>query len=306
MDSLVSVNEKLISIDSDIAQLDENLIIKSDDFLLTKEDFEANRDKYLQLNTFVEKVEEWMSSVQPTNDVELKMMESISLTIESHYMKLEAARCNLATKRTSLAEKKKNLGNEEFKKGKFPAALVFYEQAIGFDAHNAIYYTNRALVYQKMNLWREALSDAEYAVSLDSEILKGHIILVKCQIKLELLLEVANSIDSASLEIQTRPELLEQKNIAAVAAKDVGNKFLKDGDVDDAIQYYSLAIRLDGLNHVFYSNRSAAFQLKKQWADAVADAEKVSEAVTSASVSSALQHYSIFISSSLRLYLTSI
>ena len=275
MDSLISVNEKLTSIESDIVTLEDCLKIDLDDCQRITEDLQQYRDKLLQLTTFVEKVAEWMSSVQPTNDVELNLRDSISLTAGSYSNRLEEVRIDLDMKRTSLAERRKNLGNEEFKKGKFPAALVLYEQAIGFDPLNAIYYTNRALVYQKMDMWRDALSDAECAVSLDSEILKGHIILIKCQIKLELLLEVADSIDSAPYDIQKRPELLEQKSLAAVAAKDVGNKFLKDGDVDDAIQYYSLAIRLDGQNHVFYSNRCAAYQLKKQWASAVADAEKV-------------------------------
>ena len=275
MDSLISVNEKLTSIESDIVTLEDCLTIESDDCQRTVEDFQQYRDKLLQLASFVDKVAEWMSSVQPTNDVELNLRDGISLTAESYSNRLEEVRIDLVIKRTSLAERKKNLGNEEFKKGKFPAALVLYEQAIGFDPLNAIYYTNRALVYQKMDMWREALADAECAVSLDSEILKGHIILIKCQIKLELLLEVADSIDSAPVDTQQRPELLEQKGFAALAAKDIGNKFLKDGDVDDAIQYYSLAIRLDGQNHVFYSNRCASYQLKKQWASAVADAEKV-------------------------------
>jgi tetratricopeptide (TPR) repeat protein len=81
-----------------------------------------------------------------------------------------------------LAEKKKNLGNEQFKLGKFPAALALYEEAISYDPSNAVFYTNRALVLQKMDKWVDALADAEFAVSLDCEMLKGHVILIKCQV----------------------------------------------------------------------------------------------------------------------------
>ena len=86
------------------------------------------------------------------------------------------------TRRIAQAEKTKNSGNEDFKKGNFAAALEMYKNAIDYDPSNAVYYTNRALVLQKMDDWIGALSDAEYAVSLDSGMLKGHIILMKCQV----------------------------------------------------------------------------------------------------------------------------
>ena len=81
---------------------------------------------------------------------------------------------------------------------------------------------------------------------------------------------------------QKRPELLEQKTSASNAAKDKGNASLKDGEIDDAVAYYSLAIRIDSSNHVFYSNRCAAFQQKKLWNEGVADAEKVGHFLTAA------------------------
>ena len=85
-------------------------------------------------------------------------------------------------RRITQAENKKISGNDEFKKGNFAAALEMYKNAIDYDPSNAVYYTNRALVLQKMDDWIGALSDAEYAVSLDAGMLKGHIILIKCQV----------------------------------------------------------------------------------------------------------------------------
>lgn len=76
-----------------------------------------------------------------------------------------------------------------------------------------------------------------------------------------------------------RPELLEQKVAASNAAKDKGNMYLKAGEVEDAVAYYSLAINIDPSNHVFYSNRCAALQQQKMWNEGVADAQRVSCAV---------------------------
>ena len=74
---------------------------------------------------------------------------------------------------------------------------------------------------------------------------------------------------------QQRPELLEQKVLGAALAKDLGNTCLKAGDIDGAIVHYGIAIGIDDTNHIYYSNRSAAYQQKKQWKDAATDAEMV-------------------------------
>jgi stress-induced-phosphoprotein 1 len=57
--------------------------------------------------------------------------------------------------------------------------------------------------------------------------------------------------------------------------KDQGNKAFQAKDYDTAISLFSQAIALDPTNHVLYSNRSAAQAGKKQWANALEDAEEV-------------------------------
>ena len=87
--------------------------------------------------------------------------------------------------------------------------------------------------------------------------------------------DVAESLEDVPQSLQKRPEFLEQKTLAAAASKNVGNDFLKDGQTDMAINSYTLAIRLDDANHLFYSNRCAAYQTSKLWDKAITDAEKV-------------------------------
>ncbi|XP_065660585.1 stress-induced-phosphoprotein 1 isoform X2 [Hydra vulgaris] len=59
--------------------------------------------------------------------------------------------------------------------------------------------------------------------------------------------------------------------------KDKGNKALQDGNLEDAITFYSKAIELDSSNYVFYSNRSAAYAKKGDYNNALADAKKTVE-----------------------------
>ncbi len=64
-------------------------------------------------------------------------------------------------------------------------------------------------------------------------------------------------------------------SLQANALKDLGNKAFSAKEYDKAIDLFSQAIAIDPKNHVLYSNRSAAKAGKKQWAEALADAEQV-------------------------------
>jgi tetratricopeptide (TPR) repeat protein len=53
-----------------------------------------------------------------------------------------------------------------------------------------------------------------------------------------------------------------------------GNAAQQAGDFDEAIDYYTQAIELNNKNHVYYSNRSAAYLSKGDAAKALQDAEE--------------------------------
>ncbi|GIY39792.1 hypothetical protein CDAR_3251 [Caerostris darwini] len=59
--------------------------------------------------------------------------------------------------------------------------------------------------------------------------------------------------------------------------KDQGNSALNAGKFDEAIRFYSEAIKVDPSNHVLYSNRSAAYCKAAKYEDALKDAEKTVE-----------------------------
>lgn len=59
--------------------------------------------------------------------------------------------------------------------------------------------------------------------------------------------------------------------------KALGNKAIAAKDFDDAIDKFTQAIAIDPSNHILYSNRSAAYASKKEWDNALSDAEKTTE-----------------------------
>lgn len=65
--------------------------------------------------------------------------------------------------------------------------------------------------------------------------------------------------------------------MSAAAFKEAGNKALQAGKFDEAIQAYTEAIALNPTDHVFYSNRSAAYLSKGDAENALADGEKCIE-----------------------------
>ncbi|KAE8894342.1 hypothetical protein PF005_g6321 [Phytophthora fragariae] len=61
---------------------------------------------------------------------------------------------------------------------------------------------------------------------------------------------------------------------AAEAQKTLGNQEFNEKNFDKAVECYSEAIRLDPENHVYYSNRSAAYGALSKWELAEADAQQ--------------------------------
>lgn len=66
----------------------------------------------------------------------------------------------------------------------------------------------------------------------------------------------------------------EEYKIQANLLKDQGNELFQAGKTQEAILIYSQAINLDPDNHVFYSNRCAAYMKSDSKSKALHDAEK--------------------------------
>jgi DnaJ homolog subfamily C member 7 len=183
-----------------------------------------------------------------------------------------------------IANQLKQQGNQSFKEKNYLEAIESYTLAIRVHPLIPQYYTNRALAYQKLasssaspsssSYLEDAIQDSKYAISLDVNYLKAYIILMKSyaiQQNYEKLLEVCHLLPN---EFSEQKEVMEIKENASVSTKDLGNSNFKQGKMTEALQFYSLAIEFNPKNHVLYSNRSAAYQSKGQWKEALKDGEK--------------------------------
>lgn len=65
-------------------------------------------------------------------------------------------------------------GNEEFRQGKYAAAVECYTRGLASDEDNAVLYANRAMAQLKLKTYREARADAQRAVELDPKYVKAH------------------------------------------------------------------------------------------------------------------------------------
>ncbi|KAH8813151.1 hypothetical protein F5884DRAFT_671214 [Xylogone sp. PMI_703] len=63
----------------------------------------------------------------------------------------------------------------------------------------------------------------------------------------------------------------------ADALKALGNKAIAEKKFDEAVEHFTKAIEIEPSNYVLYSNRSAAYASKKDYKNALADAEKTTE-----------------------------
>lgn len=75
----------------------------------------------------------------------------------------------------SKAETHKNEGNKCFKNQQYSEAVLSYTQAIEEDGNNAIYYSNRAAAYAKLNMKDNGIEDCKTAIKIDPNFVKAFI-----------------------------------------------------------------------------------------------------------------------------------
>ncbi|XP_067859414.1 E3 ubiquitin-protein ligase CHIP isoform X4 [Heptranchias perlo] len=83
------------------------------------------------------------------------------------------------------AQDLKEQGNRLFLSRKYQEAAASYSKAINRNPSVAVYYTNRALCYVKMQQFDKAVADCKHALELDSQSVKAHFFLGQCQLEME-------------------------------------------------------------------------------------------------------------------------
>jgi len=85
-----------------------------------------------------------------------------------------SGKINVAPEDIAKAEEIKNKANEYFASGKYGKAIQEYDEAIKLNPYSAIYFSNRAFSYQKLEQFGAALTDASKAIELDKTYAKAY------------------------------------------------------------------------------------------------------------------------------------
>uniref|UniRef100_A0A9L0KCX8 E3 ubiquitin-protein ligase CHIP n=1 Tax=Equus asinus TaxID=9793 RepID=A0A9L0KCX8_EQUAS len=104
------------------------------------------------------------------------------------------------------AQELKEQGNRLFVGRKYPEAAACYGRAITRNPLVAVYYTNRALCYLKMQQHEQALADCRRALELDGQSVKAHFFLGQCQLEME-------SYDEAIANLQRAYNLAKEQRL---------------------------------------------------------------------------------------------
>ncbi|XP_061495857.1 RNA polymerase II-associated protein 3 [Rhineura floridana] len=206
----------------------------------------------------------------------------------------------------ALAEKEK--GNNYFKKGNYDAAIECYTKGMNADPYNPVLPTNRSSAFFRLKKYSVAESDCSLALALNKNYTKAYTRRGAARFALqnfegakedyEKALELdPNNFEAKSelrkiekaftsketsqpeepdvfknVEIteqkQTEEEQLKQK---AVAEKDLGNGYFKEGRYELAIECYTLGIAADGTNALLPANRAMAYLKIQKYEEAEKD-----------------------------------
>ncbi|NXG50431.1 RPAP3 protein, partial [Psilopogon haemacephalus] len=208
----------------------------------------------------------------------------------------------------ALAEKEK--GNNYFKQGNFDEAIKCYTRGMHSDPYNPVLPTNRASAFYRMKKFSVAESDCNLALALDKNYTKAYARRGAARFALknlqgakedyEKVLELdANNFEAKNelkkiyqalsskepseqkeLEDAARPELTDAKKQRiedqqlkqkAIAEKDLGNGYFKEGKYEAAIECYTRGIAADGTNALLPANRAMAYLKIEKYEEAEND-----------------------------------
>ncbi|KFP72190.1 PREDICTED: RNA polymerase II-associated protein 3 [Acanthisitta chloris] len=207
----------------------------------------------------------------------------------------------------ALAEKDK--GNNYFKQGNFDEAIKCYTRGMHYDPYNPVLPTNRASAFYRMKKFSVAESDCNLALALDKNYMKAYVRRGAARFALknlqgakedyEKVLELDANNFEAKNELKKIDQALsskessEQKELdvvrtgltvkekqdiedqqlkqKAIAEKDLGNGYFKEGKYEAAIECYTRGIAADGTNALLPANRAMAYLKIEKYEEAEND-----------------------------------
>ncbi|NWI86702.1 RPAP3 protein, partial [Pitta sordida] len=208
----------------------------------------------------------------------------------------------------ALAEKEK--GNNYFKQGNFDEAIKCYTRGMHSDPYNPVLPTNRASAFYRMKKFSVAESDCNLALALDKNYMKAYMRRGAARFALknlqgakedyEKVLELDANNFEAKNELKKIDQALSSKESSehkafedavktgltdgekrrfedqqlkqkAIAEKNLGNGYFKEGKYKAAIECYTRGITADGTNALLPANRAMAYLKIEKYEEAEND-----------------------------------
>ncbi|KAF4033034.1 STI1 domain [Phytophthora infestans] len=202
------------------------------------------------------------------------------------------------------ADEAKQRGNAFYTQKKFSEAIECYNEAIEKDAANMSYYSNLAAVKLEIGQYDACIEDCKKAIEVGRANRADYALIAKAYVRIgnaqlkkgeteENLTAAIDAYEGAQMENRTKDverkikalqvKLRKTKELAyidpekALAAKNEGNEFFKNGEFPQAVERYTEAIKRDPSCAVYYANRAAAYTKLTSFNEAKKDCEKAIE-----------------------------
>ncbi len=174
---------------------------------------------------------------------------------------------------TVTADSRKAEGNKFFKARDYTTAAACYSEAIAIDKSNPAYFCNRAACHLNSKNYGKAIQDTNEALLLDAHYSKAYQMRTQAQLQLHEYEDAVRSVQSMPMNMAEDSTTKKLRTETAEAVKVAGNAKFKAKAYADAVSLYGLAIKLDPTNHLLFSNRSACYQGRTMWKEALKDGQ---------------------------------
>ena len=181
----------------------------------------------------------------------------------------------------------KEVAIDDFKSEHYERAVKHLTVALALDEKSHVLFSNRCTAYIALEQYDKAMEDADECVRLQPSWAKGYLRrgsvyfrmgqLEKSEVVLKEGLELDPGNDALKKELEAVMNAIAERMARqreSLEAKERAIEAFNEQNYKGAVDLLKKAIKLDPDNHIFYSNRAAAYMALEQYEKALADADE--------------------------------
>jgi len=181
----------------------------------------------------------------------------------------------------------KEVAIDDFKSEQYERAIKHLTVALSLDEKSHVLYSNRCTAYIALEQYDKAMEDADECVRLQPSWAKGYLRrgsvffrmgeLEKAEVVLKEGLELDPGNDALKKELEAVMNAIAERMARqreSLEAKERAIEAFNEQNYKAAVDLLKKAIKLDPSNHIFFSNRAAAYMALEAYDKALADADE--------------------------------